>query len=201
MKTISVTIFLLIFSFGFSQQNDEFKRVKMYFDSQKQLIDTEFQKKYNSETNLFVKENLKKDYNYFIQKIDSVRNVAYLGALIRVKNNEGLKNINAKNDEIEFQNVETPEFPNGINSLREKVAELFYSDGMITGGKELNTLVKFVVEKDGSLSEISADGEIPAFNKQAEIALYLLPDKFKPGTINGNVVRYMFKMPIKMRLE
>ena len=44
----------------------------MYFDSQKQLIDTEFQKKYNSETNLFVKENLKKDYNYFIQKIDSV---------------------------------------------------------------------------------------------------------------------------------
>ena len=163
MKTISVTIFLVIFSFGFSQQNDEFKRVKMYFDSQKQLIDTEFQKKYNSETNLFVKENLKKDYNYFIQKIDSVRNVAYLGALIRVKNNEGLRNINAENDEIEFQNVETPEFPNGINSLREKVAELFYSDGMTTGGKELYTLVKFVVEKDGSLSEISADGELPAF--------------------------------------
>jgi preprotein translocase subunit SecA len=131
----------------FSQQNDEFKRVKMYFDSQKQLIDTEFQKKYNSETNLFVKENLKKDYNYFIQKIDSVRNVAYLGALIRVKNNEGLKNINAKNEEIEFQNVETPEFPNGINSLREKVAELFYSDGMITGGKELNTLSKICGRK------------------------------------------------------
>ena len=63
MKTISVTIFSVIFNFGFSQQNDEFKRVKMYFDSQKQLIDTEFQKKYNSETNLFVKENLKKDYN------------------------------------------------------------------------------------------------------------------------------------------
>ena len=199
MKTISVTIFLLIFSFGFSQQNDEFKKVKMYFDSQKQLIDTEFQKKYNSETNLFVKENLKKDYNYFIQKIDSVRNVAYLGALIRVKNNEGLRNINAENDEIEFQNVEMPEFPNGINSLREKVAELFYSDGMITGGREIKTLVKFVVEKDGSLSEISADGELPAFNKQAEIALYLLPDKFKPGTINGNTVRYMFKLPIRMR--
>ena len=170
MKTISVTIFLLLFSFGFSQQNDEFKRVKMYFDSQKQLIDTEFQKKYNSETNLFVKENLKKDYNYFIQKIDSVRNVAYLGALIRVKNNEGLRNINAENDEIKFQNVETPEFPNGINSLREKVADLFYFDGIIVEGRELKTIIKFVVEKDGSLSEISADGEIPAFNKQAEIA-------------------------------
>lgn len=199
MKTISVTIFLVIFSFGFSQQNDEFKRVKMYFDSQKQLIDTEFQKKYNSETNLFVKENLKKDYNYFIQKIDSIRNVAYLGALIRVKNNEGLRNINAENDEIKFQNVETPEFPNGINSLREKVADLFYSDGIIVEGRELKTIVKFVVEKDGSLSEISADGEIPAFNKQAEIALYLLSDKFKPGTINGNTVRYMFKLPIRMR--
>ena len=102
-------------------------------------------------------------------------------------------------DEIKFQNVETPEFPNGINSLREKVVDLFYSDGIIVEGRELKTIVKFVVEKDGSLSEISADGEIPAFNKQAEIALYLLPDKFKPGTINGNTVRYMFKLPIRMR--
>ena len=44
MKTISVTIFLLIFLvLVFSRMMN--LKVKMYFDSQKQLIDTEFQKK------------------------------------------------------------------------------------------------------------------------------------------------------------
>ena len=84
----------------------------------------------------------------------------------------------------------------------EKVAELFYADGICCDDKELNTTLKFVVEKDGSISEITAEGETPSFNKQAEIALYLLPDKFqKPGTVNGNAVRYVFRMPIRMRLE
>ncbi|AZI70368.1 hypothetical protein [Cloacibacterium normanense] len=202
MKTISVTIFLVIFSFGFSQQNDEFKRVKMYFDSQKQLINTEFQKKYNSETNLFVKENLKKDYNYFIQKIDSVRNVAYLGALIRVKNNEGLKNINAKNEEIEFQNVQTPEFPNGIDALREKVASLFYSKGIEYCKNELNTTVSFVVDENGSITDIKAEGENISFNKQAEIAMYLISEKFtKPALQKGNAVKYAFRMPLSIKFE
>ncbi len=202
MKTISVTIFLLLFSFGFSQQNDEFKKVKMYFDSQKQLIDTEFQKKYNSETNLFVKENLKKDYNYFIQKIDSVRNVAYLGALIRVKNNEGLRNINAENDEIKFQNVETPEFPNGIDALREKVASLFYSKGIEYCKNELNTTVSFVVDENGSITDIKAEGENISFNKQAEIAMYLISEKFtKPALQKGNAVKYAFRMPLSIKFE
>ena len=202
MKTISVTIFSVIFSFGFSQQNDEFKRVKMYFDSQKQLIDTEFQKKYNSETNLFVKENLKKDYNYFIQKIDSVRNVAYLGALIRVKNNEGLKNINAKNEEIGFQNVQTPEFPNGIDALREKVASLFYSKGIEYCKNELNTTVSFVVDENGSITDIKAEGENISFNKQAEIAMYLISEKFtKPALQKGNAVKYAFRMPLSIKFE
>ena len=174
----------------------------MYFDLQKQLIDTEFQKKYNSETNLFVKENLKKDYNYFIQKIDSVRNVAYLGALIRVKNNEGLRNINAENEEIEFQNVETPEFPNGIDALREKVASLFYSKGIEYCKNELNTTVSFVVDENGSITDIKSEGENISFNKQAEIAMYLISEKFtKPALQKGNAVKYAFRMPLSIKFE
>ena len=37
------------------------------------------------------KDKIKADYKDFVQKIDSVKNVAYLGALIRVKNTEDLK--------------------------------------------------------------------------------------------------------------
>ena len=201
MKAIFIATLLALCNFVYAQQNTEFKEIKDYFDSQKSLLKTEFQKKYLAETNPLKKDRIKADYKDFVQKIDSVKNVAYLGALIRVKNTEDLKKV-VHHPEVKMDNqeVEKPEFPNGINSLREKVADLFYSDGIIVEGRELKTIVKFVVEKDGSLSEISADGEIPAFNKQAEIALYLLSDKFqKPGTVNGNAVRYMFKLPIRMR--
>lgn len=203
MKTFLITTLLALCNFVAAQQHPEFKEIKDYFDSQKSLLKTEFQKKYISETNPLVKDRIKKDYAVFMQKIDSIKNVAYLGALIRVKNTEDLsKIVHHPEVNINAEEVEKPEFPNGINSLREKVADLFYSEGIIPEGKELNTTLKFVVEKDGSISEVCAEGETPAFNKQAEIALYLLPDKFKkPGTVNGNAVRYVYKMPIRMRLE
>lgn len=203
MKTIFTIMLVLLGTFITAQQNPEFKEIKNYFDSQKQLLKTEFQKKYHSETNPLAKEKIKKDFYDFMQKIDSVRNTAYIGALIRIKNNEDLHKVaSLKDDLIKNKKIETPEFPNGINSLREKIASLFYSEGISTEDKELNTIISFVVEKDGSISEIRADGETPAFNKQAEIALYLLPEKFeKPGTIDGNAVRYQFRMPLRMRIE
>lgn len=203
MKAIFIATLLALCNFVYAQQNTEFKEIKDYFDSQKSLLKTEFQKKYLAETNSLKKDKIKADYKDFVQKIDSVKNVAYLGALIRVKNTEDLKKV-VHHPEVKMDNqeVEKPEFPNGINSLREKVAELFYADGICCDDKELNTTLKFVVEKDGSISEITAEGETPSFNKQAEIALYLLSDKFqKPGTVNGNAVRYVFRMPIRMRLE
>ncbi len=203
MKNFFITTLLALCNFIVAQQHLEFKEIKDYFNSQKTLLKTEFQKKYILETNPLVKDKIKKDYAEFIQKIDSIKNVAYLGALIRVKNAEDLNKI-VRHPEINIENqeVEKPEFPDGINSLREKVADLFYAEGIIPEGKELNTTLKFVVEKDGSISEVCAEGETPAFNKQAEIALYLLPDKFKkPGTVNGSAVRYVYKMPIRMRLE
>lgn len=203
MKTTFIAFLLMLGGIFSAQQSQEFKEIKDYFDSQKQLLRVQFLKKYHSETSPEIKLKIKKDYSDFMQKMDSVRNTAYLGALIRVKNIEDLnRNKLADRDSVKNETVETPEFPNGLDSLREKVAELFYSDGITAEGKELNTTLSFVVEKDGSISQINAEGETPAFNKQAEIALYLLPEKFeKPGKIDGNAVRYMFKMPIRMRID
>lgn len=186
-----------------AQQSHEFKEIKDYFDSQKELLKVQFHQKYLSEKNPLYKKKIKADYMMFMQKIDSVRNSAYLGALIRVKNTEDLnKIITNHGDFVNNKNVETPTFPNGIDSLRKKVAELFYSEAIKYDGREINAVLSFVVEKDGTISDVRAEGDVPAFNKQAEIALYLLPDKFeKPGKIDGNAVRYMFKMPLRMRLD
>lgn len=206
MKTILLNIFLLAGSILFAQQNEEFKMIKQHFDYQENLLKTEFINKYKLADNELEREAIKKDFAEFMLKLDSIRNTAYLGALIRVKNIEELKYLNKDYAQVKniFQDKidEVPEFPNGIDALREKVASLFYAKGFCNNKKELNTTVNFAVDKDGSIIDIRAEGEDVGFNKQAEIAMYLIPDKFiKPAIINGNAVKYSYKMPLTIKFN
>ena len=45
MKAIFIATLLALCNFVYAQQNTEFKEIKDYFDSQKSLLKTEFQKK------------------------------------------------------------------------------------------------------------------------------------------------------------
>lgn len=206
MKTILLTAFLLAGSMLFGQQNEEFRLIKQHFDRQENLLKIEFVKKYNNAFTAQEKETVKKDFTEFMLKLDSIRNTAYLGALIRVKNVEELEylkgqsssNVKACHTEID----EAPEFPNGIDALREKVASLFYSKGIEYCKNELNTTVSFVVDENGSITDIKAEGENISFNKQAEIAMYLISEKFtKPALQKGNAVKYAFRMPLSIKFE
>lgn len=205
MKTL-LFFFLFLGELLSAQQAEEFKIIKDYFDSQEAMIKSGFAIKYEKLTDAFSKEEIRKQYNEFISKLDSIRNVAYLGALIKVKNREELAQIK-KDHQNSTQNNTTkieskPEFPNGLNSLREKVTNLFYSEGLNADKKEISTILSFVVEKDGTISDIRAFGDDAYLNKQAEIALYLVPEKFaKPATIKGNAVRYSFKLPLVVKFD
>ena len=161
--------------------------------------------KYKSVADDSLKLEIRKQYTEFISKLDSIRNVAYLGALIKVKNREDLCLIEKNQSQLfgEKKSIESkPEFPNGLNSLRDKVANLFYSDCLAVDEKEISTMLSFVVAEDGSISEVRASGDNANLNKQAEIALYLLPEKFtKPATMNGNAVKYSFQMPLVVKFD
>lgn len=206
MKTFILFFFLFLGKSFSAQQAEEFKIIKDYFDNQESMLKSGFAKKYETLKDASSKEQIRKQYCEFISKLDSIRNVAYLGALIRVKNREELNFIKKNNSNSVEENkaiIESkPEFPNGLNSLREKVANLFYSEGLKADKKELSTVLSFVVEKDGTISDIRASGDNANLNKQAEIALYLLPEKFtKPAIINGNAVRYSFKLPLVVKFD
>ena len=182
-----------------------FRIIKNYFDNQENIIKTGFAKKYKSVADDSLKLEIRKQYTEFISKLDSIRNVAYLGALIKVKNREDLCLIEKNQSQLfgEKKSIESkPEFPNGLNSLRDKVANLFYSDCLAVDEKEISTMLSFVVAEDGSISEVRASGDNANLNKQAEIALYLLPEKFtKPATMNGNAVKYSFQMPLVVKFD
>ena len=114
-----------------------------------------------------------------------------------------------------------PDFPDGgINGFRELVVSKFNTDKvnpyqhlpieyikkiqqMILQNKPtpdilLMTTVKFIVEPDGSLSNISAKGENQSFNKEIERAVKSIQTKWIPSEANGKKIRSHMKFPIKM---
>ena len=199
---------LLLSGLFAAQQNSEFKKVKDFYDNHRFMLAKEFRKKFDNEQSAFERSVIKNDFETFMRKMDSIQNSALIGALISVKNAEDLKKIQQKisaetvlhpksNSQIEVK----ADYPGGMNEMRTQVGRLFYFDGVVTSVKTLKADVVFVVEKDGSISSVHAEGDNFSFNRQAEIAMYLLPHKFSPAMINGMAVRYRFRLPLTMNFE
>ncbi|WP_262150447.1 hypothetical protein [Chryseobacterium foetidum] len=191
----------------FSQQTEDFRAVKMYYNQHRSMLNQEFKKKFDKEQNNFVKISIKKDFQLFMRKMDSIENVALIGVLLKTKNLEDLERFNSVKSQIQnrkdvAQTIDKDaDYPGGINALRQEVANLFYSDGVYTDVKDLKTHVDFIVEKDGSISHVKAEGENFTFNRQAEIALYSVAEKFSPLYINGIPVRSRFKLPLSLKFD
>lgn len=204
MKALSLFL-VFISAFCFSQQTEEFKRVKNYYNQHRTMLNTEFKKKFDAEQNPLFKSAVKNDFLFFMKKMDSIENVALVGALLKVKNLEDLQKIssNIPSSTTEFSNMidRSADYPGGINALRKEVAQLFYGEGVYSETGNVKTNVAFIVEKDGSISNVKAEGDNFTFNRQAEIALYSVSEKFTPAYNNGTPVRYRFKLPLALNFE
>ena len=92
------------------------------------------------------------------------------------------------------------EYPGGINSFRNKFQNNFDS-GSLEGEGTLKTEVTFVVEKDGSLTQVKASGSNSDFNREAEATVKGLRTKWTPGKVNGQPVRSRFRFPVTMNFQ
>lgn len=209
MKSFFVFLFCGVFSLCFSQQTEEFKLIKNYYNQHRSMLSKEFKKKFDAETDNYHKASIKLDYMLFMQKMDSVENVALTGALLKTKNLEDLSKLKLLKKTLPADITTTPsvvidkmaDYPGGINQLRKEVADLFYLGGVYSEAKTVKTNVAFIVERDGSISNVQAEGDNFTFNRQAEIALYSISQKFSPAIINGDPVRYRFRLPLTMNID
>jgi protein TonB len=96
---------------------------------------------------------------------------------------------------------QTAEFPGGINAFRNKVSGNF--DGSAMNGDEgtVRTEITFVVERDGSITDIKANGKNSDFNSEAVRTIKSIKNKWTPAKINGQSVRYRFRLPLTMNFE
>ena len=93
------------------------------------------------------------------------------------------------------------EFPGGINSFRGKVNSSFDTSVMSGDEGTVKTEVTFVVERDGSITDVKASGSNRDFNAEAIRTVKSIKNKWAPAKINGQAVRYRFRMPLTMQFE
>lgn len=93
------------------------------------------------------------------------------------------------------------EFPGSLNSFRNKISENFDNSAMEGGEGTLKTTVTFIVERDGSISDVKASGSNSDFNSEAVRTVKSIKSKWVPAKINGQPVRQRFRLPLTMNFE
>jgi hypothetical protein len=94
-----------------------------------------------------------------------------------------------------------PEFPGGINKFYTYVGNNFEKPD-IDSGSTMKVYVSFVIEKDGSMTDIQVKRD-PGYGlgKEAIRVLKSLKTKWSPGMIGSKPVRTAYNLPITVQMD
>lgn len=92
-------------------------------------------------------------------------------------------------------------FGGGINAFRAKVVSNFNAENFEGAGGLIKTTVTFIVEKNGTITGVTAKGPDSKFNKEAETTIKNIKGKWMPAKLNGEAVRSYFNFPISMQFD
>ena len=97
---------------------------------------------------------------------------------------------------------EMPSFTGGQGALMQFLANnVKYPTVAFENGVQGRVLVGFIVERDGSLSNVKVERSVdPALDKEAVRVVKAMP-KWQPGKKNGSAVRVKFTVPITFRMQ
>ena len=97
---------------------------------------------------------------------------------------------------------EMPEFPGGEEAIREFVAKnIQYPQKAIDAGAYGRVFVGFVIEPDGSVSNVTLLRGIGFGCDEEAMRVVKMMPKWQPGMQNGEAVRVSYMIPINFKLE
>lgn len=108
-----------------------------------------------------------------------------------------------KNEETIFTSAEImPEYPGGMDALISFISnEIVYPQDAREHGITGTVLIKFVVEKDGSVSNAETMVPLyPSIDKESVRTVMAMP-KWKPGMQEGKPVRCYYSIPLTFRMS
>ena len=106
-------------------------------------------------------------------------------------------------DDIYFSAEQVAYYPGGDVALMQYIASAIqYPVEAQEEGVQGRVIIQFVVEKDGSIGEVKVvRGRHPALDAEAVRVVKNIPEKFIPGKVKDEVVRYWFTLPINFKLN
>lgn len=106
-------------------------------------------------------------------------------------------------DDKPFDVVEQmPEFPGGQEALMQFLRqEVKYPKEAEEKGLQGRVVVRYIIEKDGSISEVEIAKSVNEYLDAEAIRVVKAMPKWKPGKQNGEPVRVKFTIPVTFRLS
>ena len=92
------------------------------------------------------------------------------------------------------------EFLGSLNSFRNKISENINTRSL-RGEGTIKATISFIIERDGSITDVKVSGSNSDFNKEAEKAVKSIKTRWIPAKINGFPVRQRYKIPLTMNFE
>lgn len=93
-------------------------------------------------------------------------------------------------------------FTGGIEAFRNKVLQNF--DTMVVNndsGEIIKGTITFIVEKDGTITNVKASSPNTDFSREAEKTIKNIKGKWIPAKLKGEAVRSYFRFPISMQFD
>lgn len=103
------------------------------------------------------------------------------------------------NSEKIYTEVEQmPDFPDrGISNFRQLIAANFNVNKVVAKGN-ISCEITFVIDRDGSVTDVKATGNNQSFNQEAVAAISKIKTKWIPAKLNNQPVRYRFRVPLNL---
>lgn len=95
-----------------------------------------------------------------------------------------------------------PEYPGGTIKFMEYLRNnVKYPDEALKRKEQGRVIIQFVVNKDGSISDVSVEKGVTKLLDEAAIKVIKNMPRWKPGQHKGKPVRVKFRVPVQFRTK
>lgn len=196
-KVISIPVLLIAFGL-FVQKTYATPMEKMIEKTQETIsepVKKQITESNESITNDVKNESLNPENGIIEESIKNVIDEKSVQDTIRPK--EG-KNMATKDEPTLL-----PQYPGGINEMRNKMAKAFDASKMNLGKETYRTEINYTVLEDGNIADVKAAGNNEAFNTEAINSFKKANENivWKPAEKDGKQVRYRMRIPLTMYFQ
>ena len=154
----------------------------------------------NEQWNALYQDYLYRNKNEAVTAIPFETVEEFMEATEGVKYEDGLKVVTGSYKEDVYESVHiSPAYPGGMDEFRKFVAKNYNLPNL---EKDLKgkVFIQFIVEEDGSLSDIKAVRDLGHGTAEEAIRVLKLSEKWKPGILDGKPVRVRYTLPIDINI-